>query len=57
MSVNNLAFVSRGVYGGTTKLAVATQAHLWASWGMMATFATKTFNYLTSWYWWSNPYA
>lgn len=56
MSVNNLSFVSWGVYGGTTPLAKATQAHLWVSWGMMQTFAAKTFNWLASWYWWNNPY-
>jgi len=56
MSMNYLPYVSWGVYGGTTKLAVATQAHFFASWGLMQTFSSATFNWLKSWYWWSPPY-
>lgn len=57
MSMNYLPYISWGVFGNKgSPLAKATQAHYFVSWGMMSSFASKTFNWLTSWYWWNNPY-
>jgi hypothetical protein len=57
MSINTCSFVSWGLYGGTTQLSAAKQAHLACSWGMITVTAAVALNWLKSWYWWSNPYA
>jgi hypothetical protein len=57
VSINNCSFVSWGLYGGTTQLSKAKQAHLAASWGLLAAGVSAAFNWLQSWYWWQNPYS
>ncbi|MGO9020472.1 MAG: hypothetical protein ACLQVJ_19205 [Syntrophobacteraceae bacterium] len=56
MSINHCSFVSWGLYGGTSQLSKASQAHLAASWGLFVSGVAATFNWLKSWYWWNNPY-
>lgn len=56
MSINTCSFVSWGLYGGTTQLSTAKQAHLAGSWGLVLNGVSAAVSWLTRGYWWNNPY-